>query len=150
VPAAAVLAAAKSAPARPAPATPSTTPSTPAEPKPATPIVPAVAAARAKASGPAREPAADKPSEPVVPAAAPTPAGVGARAASASATPSVSVIEKNPKWDPDDGFLDELRKAVDDETPLGPPDEDADRAMQAFFEQGTETEPKRTRFGRKR
>lgn len=40
-----------------------------------------------------------------------------------------------------DTFLDELRRAVDDEDPLGRPDDEADRAMAAFFDQDDE-EPK--------
>jgi cell division initiation protein len=69
---------------------------------------------------------------------------------SGPATQPVSVIEKNPDWDPDDGFLDELRKAVDDESPLGPPDADADAAMQAFFSAPDDNLLKRPRFGRRR
>src|SRR4029453_15450177 len=70
-------------------------------------------------------PAASAPPKPAgsrTPTGAPAKASTRAELDSGPATQPVSVIEKNPKFDPNDGFLDELRKAVDDESPLGPPD----------------------------
>lgn len=94
-------------------------------------------------------PGAPKPAR----ASGPSPAKVDPRPKAVDAGPAtqpVSVIDKNPTWDADDGFLDELRKAVDDESPLGPPDEAEDAAMQAFFSASDDDLPKRSRFGRRR
>ncbi len=66
------------------------------------------------------------------------------------AGPPTQPIDLTEGASPDDGFLDELRRAVDEDNPLGPGDPDADAAMQAFFEQDRDDLPKRGRFGRRR
>lgn len=48
----------------------------------------------------------------------------------------------------DDGFLDELKRAVTDDSPLGVADEQADAAMRAFFDGEPATDAKKSRFGR--
>jgi DivIVA domain-containing protein len=95
-------------------------------------------------------PADDDPATPTATAGAPTSPG-GARPDAPEGGPPtqpVAVIERGPA-PRDDGFLDELRKAADDD-PLGPMDADADAAMQAFFTSDDDDLPKRPRFGRRR
>jgi hypothetical protein len=83
-------------------------------------------------------------------------AAPGSRAAEVAdagpATEPVAVVDAEESRRAVDGFLHELRRAVDEENPLGPPDAQADAAMRAFFDRDGADDglPKRSRFGRKR
>ncbi len=72
---------------------------------------------------------------------------VGAGAAAAAPTTKDAAAESSGSGD--DGFLTELKRAVTEESELGPVDPEADEAMKAFFDQDLEDEPKRVRFGRR-
>ena len=84
--------------------------------------------------------------EPASPAASPSPAyATMAEDADAEAEPATEAVDLLAERDgDDDAYLAELRKAMTDETPLGPRDDDAD----ALFDGDTDTG--RSRFGRRR